>query len=128
MARRRARTVKRSRAQPSRAAAVFQAVADPTRRAILDHLRTGPLRAGTIARAFPISRPAISRHLRVLASARLVSHDRQGRLRVFTLTPEPLQSIDAWLAAYRVAWAARLMDLKHLAESLEQRDAGGSRP
>lgn len=124
----------RRRAKPRRppaapgAVAVFQAVADPTRRAILDRLRAGPLTAGTIAKAFPVSRPAISRHLRVLTAARLVQHERQGRLRVFMLTPQPLRSIEVWLTAYRVAWGAHLMDLKTLAESLERRTAGDTNP
>ncbi len=104
-------------APSARRRAVFSAVADPVRRAILDRLRAGPLPAGQIAAAFTVSRPAISRHLRVLRRARLVSHHKRGRLRLYTLTPQPLQLVDDWLTAYRLFWAARLLDLKEFVES-----------
>lgn len=100
-------------------AAVFRAVSDPTRRAILDSLRAGPRPAGAIAEAFPVSRPAISRHLRVLRTASLVREERRGRERVYALNAEPLQAIDEWLTAYRLHWAAALLALK---EHVETRD------
>jgi len=77
--------------------ATFGALADPTRRAVLDLLRRGAQPAGQIARAFPISRPAISKHLRLLRRAHLVEERREGRLRVYQLNPEPLRSVDSWL-------------------------------
>lgn len=83
-------------------------LADPTRRAILDTLRAGPLGAGEIASRFPVSRPAISRHLRVLLGAGLVSVEADGRRRRYRLDPRPLAELDAWLTPYRDLWDGRL--------------------
>src|SRR2546421_319575 len=71
---------------------VFRAIADPTRRALLDRLRAGPANAGTLAADFQSSRPAVSKHLRVLREARLVVDTRIGRERVYAVNPVPLQS------------------------------------
>ncbi len=95
----------------------FGALADPTRRRILDLLRGGTWPAGQIARAFPLTRPAISKHLRLLRRARLVVERRVGRHRVYQLTADPLREVDAWLAPYRQFWAASLADLKAFVES-----------
>lgn len=96
--------------------AVFAAIADPTRRDILDTLRRGEHSAGDIAARYPVSRPAVSRHLRVLRAAGLVNERRESRLRLYSLRPDPLRAVDAWIAGYRVHWAARLHDLKQLVE------------
>lgn len=103
--------------QSAAGGAVFDAIADPIRRGILDGLRRGPQNAGEIARWFRVSRPAVSRHLRVLRRATLVREERLGRRRMYRLEPGPLAEIDRWLAAYRVFWAARLLDLKEMLES-----------
>ncbi|HEY2069174.1 MAG TPA: metalloregulator ArsR/SmtB family transcription factor [Rhizomicrobium sp.] len=95
---------------------VFRALSDPTRREILALLRQGHQPAGAIARAFPVSRPAISKHLRVLRDARLVAEVRQGRERLYQLNAAPLKTIDDWLAAYRRYWQTQLQNLKHYAE------------
>lgn len=79
----------------------FAAIADPIRREILDLLRQEPREAGVIARRFPISRPAISRHLRILREAGLVSADLDGRRRIYRVSASPMAEIDAWLAPYR---------------------------
>src|SRR5689334_1364018 len=92
---------------PARDAA-FSALADPTRRAVLDLLRAGTRPAGDIARAFPVSRPAISKHLRILRRAHLVEERREGRHRMYQLNPEPLKSVDSWLNRYRQFWTASL--------------------
>ena len=97
-------------------ASVFGAVADPTRRAILGALRRRQLSAGQIAERFPISRPAVSRHLRVLREAGLVTETRHARSRIYALTPAPLAEVDRWLNDYRVYWGARLHDLKRHVE------------
>ena len=97
--------------------AVFHALADPTRRAVLDLLRAGSLPAGAIAGQFPVSRPAVSKHLRVLRRARLVQEHRDGRLRVYRLNPQPLQTVDSWLERYRSFWEANLSSLKNFVES-----------
>ena len=106
-------------------AAAFQAVVDPTRRAVLDLLRRGSLPAGAIARAFPVSRPAISRHLRVLRRARLVEEGRSGRHRIYRLNADPLKGVDRWLEAYREFWNSKLRDLKNFLEGeASKADAG----
>lgn len=96
---------------------IFSAIADPTRRAILDHLRAGELGAGEIAERFPVSRPAIARHVRVLRRAGLVRERREAQKRYYSLEPKGLADIDRWLAPYRLFWSARLADLKSLVEN-----------
>ena len=106
---------------------VFQALADPRRRAVLDLLRAGSLSAGAIARQFPVSRPAISKHLRILRRARLVQERRDGRLRLYRLNPEPLSAVDSWLEGYRSFWQANLSSLKSLVESENVKEASERR-
>jgi DNA-binding transcriptional ArsR family regulator len=104
----------------SRAAAnsdAFHAVADPTRRAILDQLRHGSAPVTEIAANFQMSRPAVSKHLRVLREARLVTEKRDGRQRVYELTPAPLQQFASWLEGYRQFWQANLQSLKRHVEN-----------
>ena len=95
---------------------VFQALADPTRRAILGLLRQGSQPVGSIARDFPISRPAVSRHLRILREAELVSEIRVGRNRLYELNAAPLRNVDDWLAHYRYMWQHQLRNLKRFVE------------
>jgi DNA-binding transcriptional ArsR family regulator len=97
--------------------ATFQALSDPTRRAVLDLLRRGSQPAGAIAGAFPVSRPAISKHLRLLRRAHLVHEHREGRRRVYQLNPEPLRTVDSWLEQYRKFWQMNLTSLKTFVES-----------
>jgi DNA-binding transcriptional ArsR family regulator len=96
--------------------AAFAALADPTRRAVLDRLRTGHQPAGEIAQAFTVSRPAISKHLRVLVRADLLREDRRGRHRFYRVNAAPLKAVDEWLAQYRVFWESKLADLKGFVE------------
>jgi len=107
----------RNQSVTQRSDEAFYALADPTRRAVLDRLRTGSQPAGQIAMAFPVSRPAISRHLRVLLAANLVHERRSGRHRVYQLNPAPLKSVDLWLANYRAFWETKLTSLKAFAEA-----------
>jgi DNA-binding transcriptional ArsR family regulator len=86
---------------------IMSALADPVRRSILETLNGRPLTAGEIAGRFPISRPAISRHLRILLEAGLVSVSASGRTRTYRFEPAPLAELDAWLAQYRDLWASR---------------------
>lgn len=95
---------------------MFAAISDPTRRAILDLLRQGELRAGELAVRFPVSRPAIARHVRVLRRAGLVRERRAAQARIYSLDPAALATVDSWLSPYRLYWAARLSDLKRLVE------------
>jgi DNA-binding transcriptional ArsR family regulator len=96
---------------------VFDAIADPTRRAILDRLRDGGLAVNEIASRFEVSRPAISKHLRVLHQAHLVREAREGRNRIYRLNPEPLRELDRWLEHYRRFWAVNLLNLKKHVEA-----------
>ncbi|MEX0674134.1 MAG: metalloregulator ArsR/SmtB family transcription factor [Gaiellaceae bacterium] len=93
--------------------AIVAAISDPTRRRVLELVRDRELPAGEIAAEFEISRPAVSRHLRVLRLAGLVSERRDGRLRLYRSDPEPLGELRRWLDAY---WSGRLAALKELAE------------
>ena len=95
----------------------FRAIADPTRRAILDRLRAGPANAGTLAADFQSSRPAVSKHLKVLREARLVVDTKIGRERVYAVNPVPLQSVAGWLEGYRSFWQASLTRLKRNLEA-----------
>jgi DNA-binding transcriptional ArsR family regulator len=105
----------------------FQALADPTRRAVLDLLRRGSQPAGEIAQGFPVSRPAISKHLKLLRRAHLVSEHREGRHRVYQLNPAPLRAVDSWLNHYRNFWSANLASLKTFVEAEHARETISSR-
>jgi len=92
---------------------VFQAVADPTRRSILEHLRSdGPLSISALSEPLPMSRQAVTKHLAVLEEAGLIRKTVQGRERIHQLRAEPLRTVDEWLAPYSEAWDERLHRLK----------------
>jgi DNA-binding transcriptional ArsR family regulator len=95
---------------------VFQAVADPTRRAILARLREGRASASELASGFSISRPAVSKHLGVLRRARLVRERRDGRFRIYELSAEPLRDVAEWSEEYRAFWETNLASLKRHVE------------
>ena len=94
----------------------YEAIADPTRRRILDLLREQPLPAGQLASHFPVSRPAVSRHLRVLRQAGLVKETRHGRKRLYRLNPPPLRQVGAWVREYERIWQEGLGALKRYLE------------
>jgi DNA-binding transcriptional ArsR family regulator len=102
---------------PPQDAPVFAAIADPTRRGILQRLAAGEMAAGDIAEAFPISRPAVSRHLRILRQAALVREERRGRHRVYRLNAQPLREVERWLEQYRTFWEKNLASLKRHVEA-----------
>ncbi|WP_034648146.1 helix-turn-helix transcriptional regulator [Cellulomonas sp. HZM] len=87
--------------------AVFAALADPTRRAMLARLTQGTATVGQLAEPFEISLPSVSRHLKVLESAGLVSKGREAQWRVCRLEPEPLRRVDDWMAPYREFFGGR---------------------
>ncbi len=97
---------------------VTHAIADPTRRRILDQLRlSGSQRAGDLATRFTrISRPAVSKHLRVLRGSRLIIQERRGRELWYRLNPVPLSQIDAWMEKYAEFWREGLEKLKKTAQ------------
>jgi DNA-binding transcriptional ArsR family regulator len=104
------------------AEATFRALADPTRRAVLDLLRQGSRPAGQIARAFPVTRAAISKHLRLLRRARLVQERQEGRQRFYRLHAAPLKAVDSWIEQYRGFWEGSLNSLKAFVEGEYSRE------
>ena len=103
-------------ATQARHAAVFRAIADPTRREILDLLRAGPCTVGDIAANFRTSRPAVSKHLRVLRSVGLVATKPDGTARVCQLNARPLRAVGEWIRDYEVFWSDSLRSLKRYVE------------
>jgi DNA-binding transcriptional ArsR family regulator len=106
--------------QPDPLDATFAALADPTRRAILARLASGRATVNELAEPFEMTQPAISKHLKVLERAGLISRDREGQRRPSRLEPERLAEASAWLEQYRAFWEtsfarldAVLADLKH---------------
>lgn len=98
---------------------VFQAIADPTRRQLLKLLGEQEMSVTVISRHFPMSRTAVSKHLRVLADAGLVKDRKVGRETRYRLEPEPLLELKRWLSYYEQYWDNKLSVLKHLVESDE---------
>jgi DNA-binding transcriptional ArsR family regulator len=86
----------------------LEALADPTRRTIVELLASGERSAGELAAAFETSRPAVSRHLRILREHGLVTAREHGRRRLYALEPAPLAELDEWLSRYREFWTNRL--------------------
>jgi DNA-binding transcriptional ArsR family regulator len=86
----------------------FSALADPTRRAILSRLAEGEATVTELAKPFPMSLPAVSRHLKVLERAGLISRNRSAQTRPSSLRAEPLQEANAWMETYRAIWEGRM--------------------
>ncbi|MHB8573733.1 MAG: ArsR/SmtB family transcription factor [Dehalococcoidia bacterium] len=107
-------------------AAVFEAIADPTRRRILDLLAEGESPVLDLAAPFAISRPAVSQHLRVLREAGLVSERRVGRQRLYRLQAEPLAEVDLWLRGYRRFWQQRIRALGAYLDATETTEHAGA--
>jgi DNA-binding transcriptional ArsR family regulator len=100
------------------APATFEVVAEPTRRHILDLLRERPRPVGELVGSLALSQPGVSKHLRMLREAGLVSVRHDAQRRVYTLRPEPLAEVDAWLEPYRRLWVERLDALtQHLEDN-----------
>jgi DNA-binding transcriptional ArsR family regulator len=92
--------------------AALRALADESRRTMLETLSRGPATVGEMAAQLPIARPGVSRHLRVLREAGLVEVRQDAQRRVYSLRPQPLAEIDEWLGRYRALWEQR-MDALH---------------
>lgn len=86
----------------------FQALADPTRRRIVEVLRDGELQVGDVVEKAGIHQSGVSRHLRILSESGFVSMRPDGQRRLYALKPEPFRELDAWLTQYRGLWEARL--------------------
>jgi DNA-binding transcriptional ArsR family regulator len=105
--------------------AVLQALADGSRRTVLEILRDHPATAGELADALPIARPGVSRHLRVLREAGLVDVRQDAQRRIYSLRPEALREVDEWLGDYRALWQNRL-DALHTEVARGKRRSNGS--
>src|SRR6266853_349375 len=92
---------------------VFSAIADPTRRRLLDLVAQEDRPVRTLAASFAMSRPAVSKHLRILKAAGLVSEQKIGRERYYRLQPEPLRTVSSWVGRYEQFWRVRLDRLSH---------------
>lgn len=102
--------------------ATFAALADPTRRAILTRLRSGPATVGELAEPFEVSAPAISKHLALLERRGLIRRRREGRHHRVSLDARPLEEAERWLARYRRFWEARLDALESHLEAAKEED------
>ena len=103
---------------------LYDALADTTRRRILDLLRQGELPVNDLVAALGVAQPNVSKHLRALTEAGLVRVRPEGRRRVYALRPEPLRELDVWLAPYRRFWAERLDALEARLDAMD--DVKGS--
>src|SRR2546426_8714116 len=102
--------------------AVFGALSDPTRRAILARLTEGDLTVAQLAAPFPVSQPAISRHLKVLEGAGLISRTRRATARLSHLEAEPLRDAADWLVRYRAYWTESHERLAELLSALQDKE------
>ncbi|WID97545.1 metalloregulator ArsR/SmtB family transcription factor [Bosea vestrisii] len=99
---------------------IFKALADPTRRAIFEKLAAGGMNASALRDGIAISQPAMSQHLAVLRTAKLVREERQGRFVNYEVDPDGLALIAQWLTKYRAYWPARVDALKDLLRDMDQ--------
>lgn len=104
---------------------VFEAIADPTRRSLLKLLVDREMPVTVISGHFPISRTAVSKHLRILSEAGLVKERKVGRETRYRLDPEPLMELKRWLAFYERYWENKVQALKRFVESGEGNDEAG---
>jgi len=106
----------------------FAALADPTRRAIIARLAQGPASVGELAQPFAMSQPAISRHLKVLENAGLISGGKDAQRRPRRLEAEPLAEATAFLEAFRAFWETRFTELDQVLEDLKAQRKEGDAP
>jgi DNA-binding transcriptional ArsR family regulator len=100
---------------------VFEIVAEPNRRRILDLLGVGEQPVGGLVQQLQLSQPAVSKHLRILREAGLVEVRGDAQRRLYSVRPEPLRAIDEWLSPYRLMWAASLDRLESHLETMSDR-------
>ena len=110
---------------PDELSMVFQALADPTRRAIISRLRSGTTTVGELAEPFHMSRPAISQHLRVLQNAGLIERTTSAQWRTCSLRTEPLDDASAWIDHHRGLWNERFDLLDERLRDLKERSSNG---
>ena len=108
--------------QEDRLSTIFSALADPTRRAILEQLRLGVASVNALAEPFDISLPAISRHLKVLERAGLIMRGKQAQWRPCRLNAEPIKGVAAWAGSYREFWEESFAKLDDLLTELQEEE------
>lgn len=101
---------------------LFEVLAEPNRRRILDLLGPSECSVGELVERLELSQPAVSKHLRILREAGLVDVRVDAQRRLYSLRPEPLRAIDEWLRPYRQLWAARLDDLERHLDTMDDRE------
>jgi DNA-binding transcriptional ArsR family regulator len=102
---------------------VFQALADPTRRAVLQRLSGGAAPVSELAAPFDMALPSFLQHLKVLEGAGLVTSEKAGRVRTYRLSPEPLKAAEGWMVEQRAHWERRLDQLDRYLLDLKNQDA-----
>ena len=113
--------------QPDHLSAIFAALADPTRRAILARLASGECSVTELAAPFEMSMPAVSKHLRVLERAGLVARGREAQWRPCRLDPAPLKQVAAFAETYRAMWEQRFDRLETYLQTLKSKETGHAR-
>ena len=106
---------------------VFEIIAEPNRRAILNLLASSEQSVGEIERELQMSQPTVSKHLRVLREAGFVESTVDAQRRVYRLKPEPLKALDEWLAPFRRFWSAHLDALERHLDRMEQEEKTGKK-
>jgi DNA-binding transcriptional ArsR family regulator len=101
---------------------IFDVIADPTRRRILDLLRQRPHSVGELVDALDISQPGVSKQLRLLREAGLVHVEKDAQLRWYHLNPEPFKELDRWLDAYRKSWSERHSRLDEYLQTIQAQE------
>jgi DNA-binding transcriptional ArsR family regulator len=99
---------------------IFQAIADPTRRAIIGLIALQAMTPNAIAENFHTTRQAVSKHLRILTECEMVKQEQQGREIYYSLEIEKMKEIDIWLAQYRKIWEARFQQLDHVLSTIKK--------
>jgi DNA-binding transcriptional ArsR family regulator len=102
---------------------VFHALADPTRRAVVERLGRGPVTTSELARPFDMALPSFTQHLGVLERGGLVQSHKHGRVRTYRLVHEPLESAGRWMDEQHAVWTTRLDQLDHFLLDLKERDS-----
>ncbi len=108
--------------QSARLNRVFHALADPTRRAVLERLSVGPTPMSELARPFDMALPSFSQHLEVLARCGLVRSRKAGRVRTYRLAPQPMKSAEQWMIKQRAIWERRLDQLDDFLKDQKERN------
>ncbi|VTT98857.1 dna-binding helix-turn-helix protein : Regulatory protein ArsR OS=Parvibaculum lavamentivorans (strain DS-1 / DSM 13023 / NCIMB 13966) GN=Plav_2387 PE=4 SV=1: HTH_20 [Gemmataceae bacterium] len=99
---------------------VFQALADPTRLAVVERLRDGPVATTELAAPFKMALPSFLQHLDVLRACGLITSSKRGRVRTYELSPEPLKAAEDWMATQRTLWQRRLDQLDNFLNELKE--------